>query len=311
MQDERYRLVFRGEVLPDQHPAVVRKRLQELLKIDAARAADLFSGKAVVLRRDADTKTAARFQGAFKKAGARLRVLPVETNESVASAASGPAEASETDPSAPRKGSLAERLAAQAGPVAAPPDAEQPDAAAAGDSETGPTPAAESSATPAAPASADATDDDSAFALREAGADVLDASERTEVAAPDIDTTHLSAELPDAQPETAAVEESAAGVPDVSHLTLADAGALLVEPAAPEPAPPQAVDVDFEVLEVGSPLGNPDDDRGTGSLDFTDVDFEIAELGAVLGRNPMAAAPPPAPPDTSHITLDELDPLDA
>lgn len=66
MQEERYRLVFRGEVLADQHPSVVKKRLKELLKIDDERAAALFSGKAVVLRNDADTRTAARFQTAFK-----------------------------------------------------------------------------------------------------------------------------------------------------------------------------------------------------------------------------------------------------
>ena len=37
----------------------------------------MFTGKAVTIRKDADTDTAARFQVAFKRAGARLRVLPV------------------------------------------------------------------------------------------------------------------------------------------------------------------------------------------------------------------------------------------
>ena len=76
---ETYRLVFRGEVLEGQHKAVVKQRLGELLKLDGPRLDALFTGKAVTVRKAADTETAARFQVAFKRAGARLRVVPVET----------------------------------------------------------------------------------------------------------------------------------------------------------------------------------------------------------------------------------------
>ncbi|MEM7077385.1 MAG: hypothetical protein AAF513_02040 [Pseudomonadota bacterium] len=77
MSDE-YRLVFRGEVAQGQHPAVVRKRIAAVMKVDDKKAALLFSGKTVIIRKAADAQTAARYQAAFKKAGARLRVLPVE-----------------------------------------------------------------------------------------------------------------------------------------------------------------------------------------------------------------------------------------
>ncbi len=82
MSDERYRLVFRGELLEGQHKAVVKKRLAEALKLDENRAQQLFSGKTVIVKRDADTRTAAAYQKLFKTAGARLRVLPVEVAES-------------------------------------------------------------------------------------------------------------------------------------------------------------------------------------------------------------------------------------
>ncbi|MEM8766656.1 MAG: hypothetical protein AAGE43_04380 [Pseudomonadota bacterium] len=72
--DERYRLVFRGEILEGQHKAVVKRRLTELLKLDDARLAKLFSGKPIVLKRDVDRNTAARYQTLFKEAGGRLRV---------------------------------------------------------------------------------------------------------------------------------------------------------------------------------------------------------------------------------------------
>jgi len=79
--DDAYRLVFRGEVLDGQHPAVVKKRLMAALKLSDAQADKLFAGSAVVLKQQADGKTAARLQGVFKQAGARLRVTPVPGND--------------------------------------------------------------------------------------------------------------------------------------------------------------------------------------------------------------------------------------
>ena len=74
---DTYRLVFRGEVIEGQHPAVVRKRLAMALKLDDERVLSMFTGEPVVVRKAADATTAARFQAVFKKAGARLRVFPV------------------------------------------------------------------------------------------------------------------------------------------------------------------------------------------------------------------------------------------
>jgi hypothetical protein len=80
---ERYRLVFRGEVLDGQHKAVVKQRLGAALKVEGERLDAMFTGKAVTIRKDTDTDTAARFQIAFKRAGARLRVLPLEPEPEV------------------------------------------------------------------------------------------------------------------------------------------------------------------------------------------------------------------------------------
>ena len=71
---ERFRLLFRGEILEGQHQAVVKKRLAKLLGIDEAKAERLFAGKSVVIKKDADRATAERYQAEFKHAGARLRV---------------------------------------------------------------------------------------------------------------------------------------------------------------------------------------------------------------------------------------------
>lgn len=89
-----YQLIFRGETLEGQHPAVVRKRLALALKLDDARIQALFSGGAVVVRKSVDEETAAKFQAVFRKAGARLRVVTVAASGAVPSpAASGPDDA--------------------------------------------------------------------------------------------------------------------------------------------------------------------------------------------------------------------------
>lgn len=84
---EQYRLIFKGEMADGQHQAVVKRKLSVLLKQPAESMDALFSGDAVVLRRSADAKTAARFQAAFKQAGARLRVQPLADPSSTAASA--------------------------------------------------------------------------------------------------------------------------------------------------------------------------------------------------------------------------------
>ena len=74
MEEAEYRLVYAGEILEGQHKAVVRKRLSQLLKLDDERTEILFSGKAVVVKKATDKKTAQRYLSAFEKAGALLQV---------------------------------------------------------------------------------------------------------------------------------------------------------------------------------------------------------------------------------------------
>lgn len=115
--DGKYRLVFKGEVLDGQHRAVVRRRLVEALKLNDAQAEKLFSGTAVVLKKEADATVASRYQALFKKAGARLRVMPLESG-STTSAASVAAPAS-TRPAAHPSASPATRRTVEASAPAA------------------------------------------------------------------------------------------------------------------------------------------------------------------------------------------------
>lgn len=89
MMDEAYRLMFRGEVLEGQHPAVVRRRLARTLQLNDAQVEKLFGGRPVVVMKRADTATAARYQDLFRQAGARLRVMPVAADAATTEAAAG------------------------------------------------------------------------------------------------------------------------------------------------------------------------------------------------------------------------------
>lgn len=82
--DEKYRLIFSGELLDGQHRAVVKRRLSEALKLKDGQIEKLFSGQPVVVKRDVDRETAARYQTLFKKAGCQLRVKAESPKEPAA-----------------------------------------------------------------------------------------------------------------------------------------------------------------------------------------------------------------------------------
>ena len=69
-------LVFSGECLDGHDPQVVRRAVAGALKLDAKRAARLFSGKRVVLRRNVDAIAAQRQVERFAQLGAVLRTEP-------------------------------------------------------------------------------------------------------------------------------------------------------------------------------------------------------------------------------------------
>ncbi len=247
---ESYKLVFRGEVLEGQHPAVVRKRLGESGGFAEEALDKLFSGRPVIVKREADTATAARFQALFRKAGARLRVLPVETGD---------------DP-------LSTGPAAAAGPG------------------TASAPASE-----AAPGRSASSDD--GFELLPAGSDILRDDERSGFETREIDTGGLALEGARFVVDEAAPD---APSPDVSHLSVAEAGADLGGGAAVQ-APADVPVPSFEIAEPGADL-SPRRAPDIPPIDPATVTFEVAPAGSDLGERKSSA--PAAAPDVSHLSLE-------
>lgn len=278
MTEPVYHLVFRGEVLDGHDRSAVARRLMALLKIDAPKVRALFSGDPVVLKRAVPKAVAARYQAAFREAGARLRVAPVQAEAPTAA-----------------KPSLAERLAAEeVAPSAPPAEASRSQPAEA---------AADAAAAPGRPIQqtvpADVPGGDG-WTLAAPGGDLVSADELPRPQPVAVDVSHLSAAPansgsladvlpppppPPPAPDTSGFALDAPGVDlapsrdlpqlelDLSALSLAEAGVDL-----------------REGMEAGLPLPIPEGD------------FDLAPPGADIETLPRK--PPPPPPDTSHLHIE-------
>ncbi|PKM22564.1 MAG: hypothetical protein CVV10_03630 [Gammaproteobacteria bacterium HGW-Gammaproteobacteria-14] len=84
MTDARFNVVFAGEIVNGADQAKVRENLAAAFRMDMAKVEALFSGKRVVVKKDADQATAMKFRAVMKQAGAlcdleRVGAEPVET----------------------------------------------------------------------------------------------------------------------------------------------------------------------------------------------------------------------------------------
>jgi hypothetical protein len=107
MAETSYHIVFDGTLTGEVGLADTKKQLAAMFKMNATQVEALFTGKPVVVKRNVDEATAAKFKAAFKKAGAACKVVPANADKKPASAASGPvaSSASAASGSAPAAGS--------------------------------------------------------------------------------------------------------------------------------------------------------------------------------------------------------------
>ncbi len=242
---ERYRLIFRGEALEGQHPAVVKQRLGTLLKLDAARLDVLFTGKAVTIRKDADADTAAKFQIAFKRAGARLRVVSIDpyigaqTDAMVKSKTDRVAESAHAQAAEPEGGGL--RLAPRGATLAEPRPAE----------------------------TAPATVDVSHMTLAAPGA-LLGTPSTDSAVAPDV--AHLTVAAPGA--DLGAVSQPPPVPVNSPEWEIARVGVELVA-ASPAIDPPLDADaIEFDLAPPGALMADADDEPAPAAPDISHLKLE-------------------------------------
>lgn len=78
MADERFDLSYKGLIAPGADPDLARERLTAIFKLTDKGAERLFTGKPVIVKRNADAATAAQLEKVFAHAGAILTVTPIE-----------------------------------------------------------------------------------------------------------------------------------------------------------------------------------------------------------------------------------------
>jgi hypothetical protein len=196
MSDARFNLVFNGELVAGASPDAVKQNLAKLFKLDPARVEAMFSGKPVVLKKDADQATAMKFRAVLRQAGAQVRMEPVGAVEEVSAAPAPPVEQVAQEPAAPVT------APAPAQPAAAPATA----SAAAGDMDMVGT------------IRTGGTGFSGEFDVAPPGTDMADKADGPAPVVPDVSGISLAPAGSDMGQLKQKVEEK---VPDISHLSIA------------------------------------------------------------------------------------------
>jgi len=76
-----YKVVFDGQLVEGFSIGQVKKNIAKLFKLSDERAASIFGGQTVVLKRDADEETAKKYKLVLRKAGAVTRILPMQADQ--------------------------------------------------------------------------------------------------------------------------------------------------------------------------------------------------------------------------------------
>ena len=77
MAEPRFDLGFSGRLAPEADAAAARRHLMTVFKLDEAGVAQLFTGRAVIVRRDVDAGQAEQYRQVFAQAGAILDLIPI------------------------------------------------------------------------------------------------------------------------------------------------------------------------------------------------------------------------------------------
>ena len=96
MSDQLFEVAFSGQVSEDANLEDVKARVGKMFNADDAKLAQLFSGKRIVIKKNIDQATAAKYKTALNRAGAECEVIPsgaaVPPVQAAAPAAAAPVE---------------------------------------------------------------------------------------------------------------------------------------------------------------------------------------------------------------------------
>jgi hypothetical protein len=97
MSDLLFEVAFSGQISDGADLDEVKARIGKMFKADDAKLAQLFSGKRIVIKKNIDQATAAKYESALKSAGAECEVNPMGGAAPVATAATPDAAPAESN----------------------------------------------------------------------------------------------------------------------------------------------------------------------------------------------------------------------
>ncbi len=77
MSDQLFEVAFSGKISADASLDEVKARVAKMFNADEAKLAQLFSGKRIVIKKNIDQATAAKYKTALNRAGAECEVKPM------------------------------------------------------------------------------------------------------------------------------------------------------------------------------------------------------------------------------------------
>jgi hypothetical protein len=240
MSGETYAIVFNGGIVEGFAADTVKAQLAKLLKTDAKKTAALFSGKQIILKKTTDRAEAAKYGKALKKVGADVKIRIIKAGAAATAAPVKPAAAlaaeTPSEPEAPVIDTSGISLAPNEGDLFDPvPRAVIPEIDLSSFS------VAENDDRPLVEPSAEVIVelDLSEFSVKDNDGTAL--VEHEDEVIPAIEVPDFGLDEPGAVLETLQEEKELLN-PSTIGMTLAIAGAELLEDEPPPPPPPRAPD---------------------------------------------------------------------
>jgi len=101
MSDELFEVAFSGQINDAADLNEVKARIAKMFHADETKLAHLFSGKRIVIKKNIDAATAAKYQTALERAGAICEMKSLSTSNEIASSPDLKSEADSPPPSPP------------------------------------------------------------------------------------------------------------------------------------------------------------------------------------------------------------------
>lgn len=267
-----YDLHITGKLVEGVSPESAQENFAQLFKTSSDKVARYFTGQPILFKRGIEKPEAMKYKAALHKIG----ILIAFKTHKVQAETPPPTNQRAATPITPLRPAPTPETSNQVASIQASPE-----------------PTAQLN-----PSSATNTEVATNLSMAPVGSDVLNPEERTVFVEADIDTSDIKmvSTFIEIEPE----EKQTPPAPNISHITVAEAGEdLLVD--KPEVTPPLTVDIeDFSLAPAGAQLDQLHDDLTPLNPDISGLD--IAPPGVDLMEG-IVKPPPPAAPDTSHLSV--------